>query len=262
VVLKTNNRRALCQGQAMTEFLVAGLVLIPLFMGSVYLAKYADVKQSAIQASRYAVMERAFNPDKSAAVIAKETRVRFFTQQENRNKGAWTNKDKSYTPNAEKDQPAYWRDLSGKRLIDIDKVNVSFKGPMDVGGAAKVLDAAGTIYKLDTKGMYGANVEVALNNVTHFEPLSALNLKLGATTVIAGNAWNAGGNADVKEHIPFTNAKLKSAIDGLNSGLDFIFAFFEKSGGPNIWCVNPDVVPDARLENGLRIGKTYAPCGS
>jgi hypothetical protein len=35
-------------GQAMTEFLIASLVLVPLFMGAVYLAKYSDINRPVI----------------------------------------------------------------------------------------------------------------------------------------------------------------------------------------------------------------------
>ena len=41
------------EGQATTEFLVALLVMVPLFFGTYYFARYSDVKHSAIQASAF-----------------------------------------------------------------------------------------------------------------------------------------------------------------------------------------------------------------
>jgi hypothetical protein len=108
--MKNRRSRHVLRGQAMTEFLIACLVLVPLFMGAVYLAKYSDIKQSAIQASRYASMDRAFDPKKLPQDIERETRVRFFAQQERRNLGALTRQDTSYVPDKEKDAIPVWCD--------------------------------------------------------------------------------------------------------------------------------------------------------
>ena len=45
-------------GQATVEFRVALRVMVPLFFGMHYFARYSDVKHSAIQASRYMDFER------------------------------------------------------------------------------------------------------------------------------------------------------------------------------------------------------------
>ncbi len=49
----------LSRGQAMTEFLVAMAVLVPIFFAISYLARYGDLQQRATQASRYAAFQRA-----------------------------------------------------------------------------------------------------------------------------------------------------------------------------------------------------------
>jgi uncharacterized protein (UPF0333 family) len=69
------------RGQATTEFLVMLLVMIPLFIGVFYFARYANVKHSAIQASRYVAFERAWDPyqrAKNPSQLAEEARARFF----------------------------------------------------------------------------------------------------------------------------------------------------------------------------------------
>jgi hypothetical protein len=248
-------------GQAMTEFLIASLVLVPLFMGAVYLAKYSDIKHAAIQASRYASMDRAINPQsvKSNETIRQEAKVRFFTQQEARNAGVLNESDKSFNPDKEKSQIAYWRDLAGKRLIDnfggvgsnSGSVRVEFRNS-DLGAASKVQEYAGKLFGLPSEGMYAADVEVSLLNIGHFEPLSKIDLKIGATTVFTGNAWNAGGNKDVEDHLTKpSDSPLKPAVAALKliaTPLDWVFGFFENSGGPKLWCINANVVPNSRLQ--------------
>ena len=52
-------------GQATIEFIIACLVMIPLFLGIYYLVRYLDIKQSALQASRYAAFERTWDPNQT-----------------------------------------------------------------------------------------------------------------------------------------------------------------------------------------------------
>src|SRR5262245_24100839 len=68
------------RGQAMSEFIAAMALFIPLVFGVIYIGKYADIKHQAIQASRYAAMQRALDPrrNRSDAAIQNETVARFF----------------------------------------------------------------------------------------------------------------------------------------------------------------------------------------
>jgi hypothetical protein len=103
-MISINKRKQAQFGQSMTEFLIcASFALVPLFLGISLLAKYIDIKQTAIQAARYEVWEytvwyannserSAFNPDgelssgfnavdqpiKSTALTQSETQQRFF----------------------------------------------------------------------------------------------------------------------------------------------------------------------------------------
>jgi hypothetical protein len=243
-------------GQAIVEFLVSCLVLIPIFMGMVYIAKYQDVKHSAIQASRYAAIEYATNTKKKPAEIQQETKVRFFAQQENRNSGHLSATDKSYVLNKNTDQVPFWRDLAGKPLItDFSNVTVSAPHTYNSGGSEKIFDDIGKVaFKLDKTDLKGADVEVALANIKHYQPFSNINLKVGATTVYSGNAWNANGNDDVKKHMDLGGAI--SVLSSASSVIDFVVDLFEASGGPKLGCINPNVVPNARLQN----NQNYAPC--
>ena len=61
-------------GQSTIEFIIACLVMIPLFFGIYYLVRYLDIKQSAIQASRYAAFERTWDHNQTI-----KTDLIFFT---------------------------------------------------------------------------------------------------------------------------------------------------------------------------------------
>ena len=90
-----NKLRQTEKGQAMTEFLIcASFALVPLFLGISMLAKYIDIKQTAIQAARYEAWEytvwyaddtqpstgfdAADQPIKSTILTQVETQQRFF----------------------------------------------------------------------------------------------------------------------------------------------------------------------------------------
>ena len=94
--MKRNEYKRKHAGQAMTEFLiVASFALVPLFLGISLLAKYIDIKQTNIQASRYQAWEYTVwfandsepmtgfdavdQPIKSTAFTQLETQRRFFT---------------------------------------------------------------------------------------------------------------------------------------------------------------------------------------
>lgn len=68
-------------GQAMTEFLVACLVLIPLFLAMPLLGKYLDMAHAGVQGSRYLAWERTVwaPSDKSDLELIQEMRHRVYT---------------------------------------------------------------------------------------------------------------------------------------------------------------------------------------
>lgn len=242
------------RGQAMSEFIAACAVLVPLFMGIIYVAKYSDVKSSTIQASRYAAFERAFDPTakhKPAPVLTEETRARFFTDGA-RNDGAFTKGDT--TANLKPDQfvTAFWRDMKATRMLN-QYADVSLAiDEKGLGGAFnKILDTEGKVLKLNPNGLYYSNVEVPMANIAHFEPLKKINLKIGATTALLGDAWSAGGSADVTTHA--RRAVPASVIPSLPAA-DFLFEWLTDSPAPQFGCISPDVVPKDRLESYKAVG--------
>ncbi len=75
-------------GQALTEFLVVALVIVPLFLLIPLIAKYQDISNSTQLASRYVAFEATqfndkVNAFKSETVLADEVRRRFYSNLEN-----------------------------------------------------------------------------------------------------------------------------------------------------------------------------------
>lgn len=75
-------------GQALTEFLISLLALVPLFFAIAMLGKYLDIKSTVIQGARYAAWERTVwygdsnssrTNSKDAATVRNEIRERLFS---------------------------------------------------------------------------------------------------------------------------------------------------------------------------------------
>lgn len=244
------------RGQAMSELIAACALLLPLLLAIIYIGKYADVKSAAIQASRYAAFERALDPaaaHKPAPVLVEEARARFFTNGA-RAGGKIGFQDSTAALGADEWQVPLWRTVSGKRLLDkYGDVSVAIDDKALGGKLTSVYDQAGKLYKLNKRGLYYANVEVPLVNVAHFEPLKAIDLKLGATTALLGDSWSAGSSDHVKQRLDKSPAIPASFVPAI-PGIDWLFTILTDSKGPQFGCVSPDVVPKDRLEKYVPVG--------
>jgi hypothetical protein len=254
------------RGQAMTEFVAAMALFIPLIMGVIYVFKYGDIKHQAIQASRYAAMERALDPhaQESDTVIKDEAIARFFSDggqhalKPNEKPAASTDGDEN--PN--------WGQLNGDPMLGPDY------GAISVTLSAKSLDstalaAVDTFLKLPgpAKPFNGINagfgteadVEVPVANVSGFPWLSN-NLKIAATTVIAGDPWNGGGAADVANHFAIGSVPGRALGWLVNKipGHDQLFEWLAGATAPVFGCVKPDVVPNQQ-QNAGAYGAQYNP---
>ena len=235
------------QGQAMTEFIVAMTFLfVPLFMGVVYIGKYGDIKHQAIQASRYAAMQRALDPQdhESDAGIGNETVARFFRDD---GKHRIALNDQATGSTAGDENPA-WGQLTGKPMLaTYGDVSVKLSSKSVDSALLAPVDLATNQFNRLNQG-YGveADVEVPVVNITHFTPLTNINLKIGATTVIAGDPWNGDGAADVASHFGGLSVpgRLINLVDQI-PGIDTLFQLLAGTPAPQLGCVKPEVVPDA-----------------
>jgi hypothetical protein len=254
------SRRVVAQkGQAVTEFVVMSLVAIPLFLGVIYAAKYADVKHAAVQASRYVAWERALDPGerKSNNQIQNEMRVRLLGNGA-RNGGAIRSDD--FTRSNSTADAAYnplWTSHTHARLLNRLTDATTVGGPQNTALAVHS-ELLTNIYAAaldeNKRGWVRADVEIPLANVPQYVPLRNINFRAGATNVIVGDAWSAGGAPDVVQKVrrmdPEAAVFEQPMIKGIVNLLRGIAALFEPSfANFQPACVAPDVVPVDRLQS-------------
>lgn len=232
-------------GQATIEFIVACLVMIPLFFGIYYFARYSDIKQAAIQGSRYAAFERALDPSsvKSDAVIAEEVRARFFSEQ---------SKINYHDTTATGAAKFLWVTVDNKKLIEnYTDIKNRFDSSLRFtsGPIMDKLDSlGGTAFNLPRGHIIKSEVNVPLVNIAHFDILRNINITLPAATAIGSGTWNASGS---KGDNNSTCVKVKRAVvsdyaNGINSLLNFGMDSFENAN-LEFGIVLPDYVPPGSL---------------
>jgi len=248
------------RGQAMSEFAIAMIAFVPLVLGVIYIGKYSDIKHQAIQASRYAAFERALDPHshEGGTTVQDETVARFFRDGGQHTIGF---QDKA-TGSTRSDENPVWAQVNDNPMIgqypDVsvqfssksvkDSTTSTLMSPMDL--AIKTMSGLN-----DDGSAVEADVSVKVANISHFATLSNINLSVGATTVIAGDPWNAGGAQDVANHFPSSPLpppavpqRVLGWLENLplaGSLLNFITKLFVDTGLPQLGCVKPDVVPDS-----------------
>jgi len=235
----------------MTEFLVALLALLPLFLAISYAARYADIQQRATQASRYAAFQRVMQPSEaklSNDTLQDQMRARFFLAPLALNKGALQADDSAAKIKDATGQPALWADLGGKALLESPaQVKLMWGAEFALGGkVGEVTDKiTGLIGKPYTGGR-AAHVEVALFNKMSQAEKAPETLKIAATTAAAGNGFGSGGSG----HTRATAAKMvpSALVPGIvNTALDLALGLFEPDA-PEFGCVKADVVASHRLD--------------
>lgn len=225
------------RGQAMTEFLVcASFVLVPLFLGISLLAKYIDIKQTAIQAARYEVWEYTVwyaadselrsgfddteeidgvtishvQPVKSLAETHQETRQRFFT-----NPGTEattlpitdTDADTGWTIAS---RNPLWTDHTGGRLYSgVDGAAASLQNSQAtptvpiLGDIVQVIsDGIGFIFEIfgDIVGLTGSSVGFdAINNDAYAQ--STISMQVAVNPTFVTNYDNIKGPAGTSNEL-------------------------------------------------------------
>lgn len=246
----------LSRGQAMTEFLVAMAVLVPIFFAISYLGRYGDLQQRATQASRYAAFQRAMQPSDSIlseAKIQDQLRARFFMRHDHLAADGKHLKSNDSVANVTDDtgQPALWRDLGGTALLSKpDQVKLTWaSAPMGSGAYTNVPEQALNLLKKDWGGARVAQVELHLiNRMDQSVPNPAL-LKIGAATSAGGNGLGSSGSKGTRDAV--ANLVPVTMVPALATNvLGLAISLFEPEG-PKFGCIKPDVVatngPTSRL---------------
>jgi hypothetical protein len=198
-----NTRRQ--RGQAMVEFMVAAVVVIPLFVLVPLIGKYLDIKQSSIAASRKLAFECTVRYEDCASlntnpVFADEIRTRFFAGNGNE---VLSNDRPQQDELTDAGGNPLWVDRQGRPLLErFSDVGIrADQRNVDVG-AASAANAAPQVgpqqFGLQlNRGVFDARVQVRLsrdNGGENFlEQLDSLALTMQHHTAILTNAWNAAG---------------------------------------------------------------------
>ena len=200
-------------GQALVEFLVVALVLIPLFLLIPIIAKYQDVSHATQMAARYAAFDATLRNDTAAGgwkpeeQLADEVRRRFFGTSETPIKTGDVAGDFDAHRNL------FWRGPDGAPLLrKFSDVAVSFGNQPSSGhenGFAAIQDMASFVLGgqlgLQSKGIYTANVSVALANLpaglSFYEPFNALDITMTRSTSLLLAPWTAKHAQEVEGRI-------------------------------------------------------------
>jgi len=211
-------RRA--NGQALTEFLVVALLLIPLFLLLPTIGKYLDIAHATQMASRYAAFEAMHRNSgteggwKPPEQLAGEVRRRFFS---NSNAPIHTG-DTAGDFTAHRN--AFWRDSQGRPLIRNFESDVRLRFGLDGQGTTHEsgLSASsdqtpfglvGDKLDLSEKGIYTAKVSVDLANpdalqgsyASTYDFFSRLGLNMTRHTSVVVGPWAARDKGQVRERI-------------------------------------------------------------
>lgn len=207
-------RAAHNRGQALAEFLVVALALIPLFLLTPMIAKYQDIAHATQMASRYVTFEAMTRNDgmstwKTEAQLAQEVRRRFFSNPDA------PIKDNDSAGDFLAHQNLFWRTPDNRSLINNfeSDVTISFGPdamPTHAGARTGAADgvpfvAARAPLGLRAEGIYRANISVSLLNLPaglkSYEPFDQINLTMKRQTSALVDSWTARDPAQVDDRI-------------------------------------------------------------
>jgi hypothetical protein len=210
-------------GQALTEFLVVALALVPLFLLMPMIAKYQDLVYQTQLASRYVAFDATSRNEwqsswKDPARLAGEVRRRFYSSPDA------PIKTNDTAGNFDAHRNLFWRGPDNKPLIaDFDTdVSISFgetgstsqtagvKASRDgdpfnkVGGTDVATNIANQL-SLKAAGIFTGNVNVKLANIPAFlksyQPFDKIDLSITRHTSVVVNGWDADSAQKVVDRI-------------------------------------------------------------
>ena len=215
--------RSHIHGQALTEFLVVALVLVPLYLLMPLIAKYQDIAYQTLMASRYVTFDAAVNNEsqntwKSPAQLAGEVRRRFFSTPDA------PIKTNDTAGNFSAHRNVYWKGPKNEPLIaDFDAdVAISFgqnRSPAQAGSLTPASDgdpfnrAGNTEVEthvadqlgLKSAGIFTGNVTIKLANLpadmAAYQPFDKINLSVTRRTSVIVDGWAAADPEQVVKRI-------------------------------------------------------------
>jgi hypothetical protein len=201
------------RGQALTEFLVASLAIIPLFLLVPLIGKYQDIANATMLAGRYAAFDGATHNIaqggwKPSTQLADELRRRFFS---NSDAAIKTN---DTAGNFKSNQNLLWVDPQNRALIvnfgsdvrlgygvgnNVAHSMADFSSASDSKLFNSVVDYPSQL-KLVAYGIYQANVSVTIANISAssgllnvYKEFENINLVMNRSTSLVVDPWSADG---------------------------------------------------------------------
>lgn len=251
------------RGQALTEFLVIALALVPLFLLMPLVGKYQDIAHSTQMAARYAAFAATarndavghFTPE---GQLADEVRRRFFSRSEA------PIKTRDAAGDVDAHRNPFWRRPDGRALIpSFDAVKLSFgsqHGAVHADGFAGASDGnAFPLHgrlSLDTRGIYSTYVSVPLADMPAglraYEPFGRIGLVVVRRTALLIDPWTGRGPAEVQAKLSDPVVFPGRLLRGVSSAVELIVEEAERPGGlkaPKLGGLDfwQDVVPPDRL---------------
>jgi hypothetical protein len=240
-------------GQALTEFLVAALAIVPLFLLMPLIAKYQDIGHATQLASRYTAFDATVNNPstngvKNAAALAQEVRRRFFSHID---APIRTN---DAAGNFLAHQNLFWRGPTGTSLIaDINGVAVNLS--TTAAPQTTFLSAAGSAAGLVSSPLHRGAVSAPLARlpagIRSYEPLDRIDLRVDRSTTMLVDGWGSRDLATTRSRVE-RMAPLGDAMSVVATAASLPFAVIElgqvappQVGELQRW---DDVVPMDRLQ--------------
>jgi hypothetical protein len=190
-------------GQALTEFLVASVAILPLLLLIPVIAKYQDINHTTLAASRYVAFDATQRNDinnhwKTEQQQADEVRRRFFSNPEA------AIKTQDAAGNFKAHQNLFWRTPHDEPLIkDVQKDIVIHYGEgsnsQPQNGFTSASDTTPFVLarqlELNSRGLFTPHVQVNLANLPSglkfYEPFDTLNLSISRSTTLLLDPWNS-----------------------------------------------------------------------
>jgi len=196
-------------GQALTEFLLVSLVLIPLFLLIPMIGKYQDIDHATQLASRYAAFDAVLRNDsenkwKAPASLEAELRQRFFGVP-----GAAI----VTGPQEEAAIREGWNDPYSHALIaaasdialsfGVEHGDTHAKAFGGTGSSDMAMFPLAPAAGLGSRGLYRANVGVSLANLPaglrSIEPFDQIDLRIERHAVVLPDPWTANAPAQAEQ---------------------------------------------------------------
>lgn len=256
------------RGQALTEFLVASLVIVPLFLLIPMIGKYQDIAHSTMMASRYVAFDAIMRNDrvngwKPEAQLAQEVRRRFFSNSRA------SIKTGDEAGNFKSHRNGMWTDAFGNPLLRNfeEDVRVSY-GPGNALSHANGFSASRDgdpfllmdRFSLSRRGLYAGNVTVTVANLPNglriIEPFDRLDLVISRSTSVLLDTWSEREPQEVQNRLRNDRvnagrqlASIRPMTDMAVDGLDGRIFGLGDVRGPRLGDVQfwRDVVPVDRL---------------